>query len=318
MVTNLSKEFLNNHSIYHIFTGSTAYGLANKESDIDQKAFVILPANYLLTRNKEWETQTFHDPDIEFHSLKKAINLLNGQNPTVLETLFVPDRFIIKQSSEGKKLREHRHLFLSQNCFYSFGGYAKDQLMRIKNGIDKAEKKDKDIHLKHVLEQMLFQMKQKYPSLKSGIFQVKDVFRDDYEKQQVNFDIRFDNISLTEINGIVSELSTTYRNYNKKISHQSKKSEAKLFKHAMHLFRLLLMGIEVLKTGELNVYREKDRDFLLNIRNKKYEWDELFAMADDLFLQLEEAKRTSILPEKTDAEKIDQFYFKLISEHYNL
>ena len=38
-------------------------------------------------------------------------------------------------------------------------------------------------------------------------------------------------------------------------------------KNAMHCIRIYLTGIDILKNGEINTYREKEKDFLLSLRN---------------------------------------------------
>jgi len=44
----------------------------------------------------------------------------------------------------------------------------------------------------------------------------------------------------------------------------------------MHLIRLLITGTEVLEGKGINTYREKEREFLLDIRKGKYSYNELF------------------------------------------
>ena len=50
-------------------------------------------------------------------------------------------------------------------------------------------------------------------------------------------------------------------------------------KHAMHLVRLMRMGGEILRTGEVNVWR-KDREDLLAVRRGEWSLDELVAWAE--------------------------------------
>jgi len=45
-------------------------------------------------------------------------------------------------------------------------------------------------------------------------------------------------------------------------------------KHAMHLIRLLITGTEVLEGKGINTYREKEREFLLDIRKGKYSYND--------------------------------------------
>ncbi|WP_171038089.1 DNA polymerase beta superfamily protein [Aquibacillus sediminis] len=313
----MQLEILQANTIYQVITGSTAYGLATETSDVDQKAVVLLPPAYNLQLSKPWETTTYHDPDIEFHSLKKAMHLFRSQNPTMLETLFVPEQFIVSQNKYGKILRQQRHLFLSQNCYNAFGGYARDQLMRIKNGLGKTTKQDHYDHLHETLERMSSQLLHKLDSNDVKPIEITRVYSNPNQQQEVDVDMNFTSTPLSQINRFVSELANTLKSYNKK-KKSIKQPTNKLYKHAMHVVRLLLMGIEVLDTGELTVYREKDRDFLLAIRNGNYTWDEVFQQTNELFIKLEQAKQTSILPEKVNQANINQLYVDLISDCYGI
>ena len=53
-------------------------------------------------------------------------------------------------------------------------------------------------------------------------------------------------------------------------------------KNMMHVFRLLLMAKEIAAEGKINVFRN-DREFLLDIKQGKYEYDELVAKALMIF-----------------------------------
>lgn len=68
-------------------------------------------------------------------------------------------------------------------------------------------------------------------------------------------------------------------------------------KHAMHLVRLLRMGLEVLQEGQLQVFRQ-DAAELLEIRDGKYSLAEILELASDLDQQLSQAP--SDLPSKVD------------------
>ncbi|WP_186577279.1 DNA polymerase beta superfamily protein [Aquibacillus kalidii] len=303
-------QLLKEHTIYQVITGSTAYGLANKDSDIDEKAFVILPAPFTLTLGHEWETETLHKPDIEYHSLKKAMNLLKAQNPTLLETLFVDDKFIKKQTSIGQTLRDHRHLFLSQTCYYTFGGYAKDQLKRIKTNLQHQQKLNL-CSINDSLKQFQNNMNDKYGPINTQNVIIKRNDKDNFVELSIP-----SSIPLADINQLTNDLTSLL----KKDSHHKKKETdpQRLFKHAMHLVRLLLTGIEVLEAGTLTVYHEQNQLLLRNVRNGDMTWEDIFNLTDNLLDKLEKAKESSSLPEQTDYKKINDLYFYLMSRYYGL
>lgn len=75
-------------------------------------------------------------------------------------------------------------------------------------------------------------------------------------------------------------------------------------KHAMHLVRLMRMGLEALRTGELQV-RRPDAAELLAIRDGAMSFDELMAYVEQLRGELEAAAAQSDLPEEVDAGAVD-------------
>ena len=81
-------------------------------------------------------------------------------------------------------------------------------------------------------------------------------------------------------------------------------------KHAMHLVRLMRMGVEVLETGDLRVRRE-DADELLAIRGGAMSFDELSAHADAMRSQMQAAAWTSSLPQDVDHGFVDALVFEL-------
>ena len=68
-----------------------------------------------------------------------------------------------------------------------------------------------------------------------------------------------------------------------------------------------------MRDGEIVTYREKDHDFLMEIRNGKYLDEnrqpipEFFDIVEDLEARLDTAKQTTTLPENPDYKKINEF-----------
>ncbi|HEU5074991.1 MAG TPA: nucleotidyltransferase domain-containing protein [Polyangiaceae bacterium] len=75
-------------------------------------------------------------------------------------------------------------------------------------------------------------------------------------------------------------------------------------KHAMHLIRLMRMGLEVLETGDLRVRRD-DADELSSIRNGALSFDDLLAQADSLRTRTEAAAQASALPIDVETHRVD-------------
>jgi predicted nucleotidyltransferase len=98
-----------------------------------------------------------------------------------------------------------------------------------------------------------------------------------------------------------------YQTYNGYVMSQFKKMQADIrnhgqvkWKHVMHLIRLLMAGIETLRTGVVPVHVGANRDALLAIRAGQIPWDELESWRRSLHRQFDEAYKTTSLPPKPD------------------
>lgn len=108
-----------------------------------------------------------------------------------------------------------------------------------------------------------------------------------------------------------------YQTYNGYVLSQVKKMEQDLrtkgtirWKHAMHLIRLLLSGITVLKEGCVPVRIDGDRDQLLAIRNQALPWQEVNAWRLELQRQFDRAFGHTRLPERPDYGKANAFLIR--------
>ena len=108
-----------------------------------------------------------------------------------------------------------------------------------------------------------------------------------------------------------------YQTYNGYVMSQFKKLEQDLratgdirWKHAMHLIRLLLQGIDILKTGELVVNIEQHREKLLTIKRGELIWESVNDWRLLLYKEFEEAFAETKLPERPDYERVNAFLLK--------
>ena len=85
----------------------------------------------------------------------------------------------------------------------------------------------------------------------------------------------------------------------------------------MHTFRLLLMAKEIAEEGRINVYRH-DREYLLDIKAGKYEYEELLDRAEALKTEVEAAFQKSGLPEQPDIDAVNEMLFRMREKFYDL
>jgi len=86
-------------------------------------------------------------------------------------------------------------------------------------------------------------------------------------------------------------------------------------KMAAHCIRLLRTCIEFLSTGELNVYREKDADELLQIKLGKRSLESVKLESEELLVEAVYAKKHSVLPEKPDYKTINLLTKQIIYDY---
>lgn len=108
-----------------------------------------------------------------------------------------------------------------------------------------------------------------------------------------------------------------FQTYNGYVASQFKKMQADLrnqgqvkWKHVMHLLRLLISGIDVLREGYVPVRVVKHREQLLAVRRGELPWDETEKWRLSLHKDFEAAVQTTKLPERPDYERADKLLVK--------
>lgn len=143
-----TNEHLGNNVILLGLGGSHAYGTNTEDSDVDIRG-VALNSKSDLIGLSSFEQVVHVGTDTTVYSFNKMIKLLLNSNPNVIEILGLNPEHYLYVTDIGQELIDNRHMFLSQKCIQSFGGYANQQLHRLKNGIDK--KKDDKRMSKHMM-----------------------------------------------------------------------------------------------------------------------------------------------------------------------
>jgi hypothetical protein len=105
-----------------------------------------------------------------------------------------------------------------------------------------------------------------------------------------------------------------YATYNGYVMSQFKRMEADLRnqgrikpKHVMHLIRLLLSGIHVLREGFVPVDVGQHRERLFAIKREEMPWGEVEAWRMELHRTFDRALAESCLPERPDYERANEF-----------
>lgn len=337
--------------VFEVITGSKSYGLDTAKSDTDIRGVFVLPKD--MYYSLEYTAQVNNETnDIAYYELRKFMELLSKNNPNILEMLNTPDQFVLQKNAIMGKL--NTDIFLSRLCEKTFANYAFTQIKKayglekkIVNPVEEEKKSVLDfcyvyenkesIPLTQFLETKQWQQNQIGLSVIAHLrncynFYYSDVIKYSgvIKKENAN-EVALSSIPKGEMSsGLLYFNKDGYSVYCKKYKEYwewvSKRNEVRynttMFhgknydsKNMMHVFRLLLMAKEIAIEGTVNVYR-KDREFLLAIKEGKYEYDELLSKAKELRDELPTLYKQSSLPEVPDIKSINKILIEMRIEYY--
>jgi uncharacterized protein len=143
MSKQLTHEFLveNNLILFETIVGSQAYGTQTPTSDIDKKFVYILPMDFILGTG--YVEQINVHADYTGWEIRRFLELMGSNNPTVLELLNSPEDCIVHKHPLFDLILEHKDDFITKVCKDSFGGYARQQIKKAK-GLNKKQNWEKD------------------------------------------------------------------------------------------------------------------------------------------------------------------------------
>lgn len=338
--------------IFEAIVGSKAYGLNTANSDTDIRGVYVLPKN--LYYGLDYIPQVNNSTnDIVYYELGRFVELLLNNNPNMLELLALPESCVLYKHSLFNNLT--MDLFLSKQCEKSFANYAFTQIKKA-SGLEKKIMNPMDKERKSVLDFCYVTNDSKTISLKEylvlnnihqgscGLAKMNH-FKDCYflyhsEKSNYYGIIKNDEANDVHTSSIdVGENAKSVLFFNKDAysiyckqykeywawvekrneerykgtMEHGKKYDAK---NMMHVFRLLNMAKEIAIEKKVNVLRQ-DREFLLNIKSGKFEYDDLVEQATAIKDSLEELFEKSDLQESPDADTINSVLISIRNEYYN-
>lgn len=90
-------------------------------------------------------------------------------------------------------------------------------------------------------------------------------------------------------------------------------------KNISHSFRLMNMCIEIANGNGFKVNRSGiDRDFLLDVKQHKYEYDDILKLLDEKKIEMDKAIENSTLPDDIDVDFVNDFVIKVRKEQLGL
>lgn len=295
--------------------GSHAYGTNIEGSDVDVRGiFVPSEKDIILGIHNEQYINT--ETDTVIYELDKAIHLLAECNPNTIEILGCKPEQYLYVNKYGNMILDNKEIFLSKKAIPRFLGYANQQLYRLKQkSLSAISVEEYNDHIAKVIIGMKEHLTRAFG------FDVSECINA-YEKNgQLMFDLNFTEIEDEKLIGLVDEIKNTVNNYKKKSNRNNKAIQhEKLNKHAMHLIRLYMMGIDLLEKKEIITYRSgADHELLMDIRNKKYfnendmPNDAFFDILNEYEKRFEYAKKNTELPDEPNYKEINELVYDIKS-----
>jgi len=338
--------------MFEAITGSRAYNLDTPTSDTDIRGVFILPKEmfYGLQYTNQVNNET---NDIVYYELRRFMELLAKNNPNILEMLSIPQQFVLQRDIIMNKLQPDN--FLSKLCEKTFANYAFNQIKKA-YGLEKKILNPIDEERKAVLDFCFVYLEREAIPLRAylkgkglrqeqigltSIAHLKDCYNlyvsDQFRyagviKNEKSNDVNVSSIPKGEMpSGMRYFNKDGYSGYCKRYNeywewvakrnderYKTTMSHGKNYdsKNLMHVFRLLLMAKEIAIEKKINVYR-KDREFLLDIKRGKFNYDELVSKAEALKNELPFFYQNAELPDAPDMAKIDRLLVEIREEYYN-
>lgn len=345
--------------LYLCLHGSKAYNCHTETSDDDFKGITLVPRSILhgfLTHFDQAELKD-PNPDTVIYNIKKFFNLAVGNNPNLLEMLYVNPEHQLYIHPLMEKILEHRKEFLSTKVRFSFGGFAFSQMKRVR----------------HHRAWLLNPMKEPPtrdemglpPQPEIGMENLKAAMAavdKELDKFNFNFMTELDNDQRIEIKNAMHEMLTSMQIFSKdmftaackkigmddnlilimqkereykhrqeewrkycewKTNRNEKRAadEAKYgydLKFGYHIVRLYNTCKEILTEGKVNVYRQ-DRDEIMKVRRGEWTFEQLEEFTQKSDAELEQLyKTTTVVPRQPNVKFLDKLCQEIIEQGLNL
>lgn len=329
------------------------HGFLHRFEQVDDAAGIAVFEADLTPSEQEVVARTKLEGSV--YGLAKFVRLAADANPHMLDALFCREAEVRRCTDIGAALREARDQFLSQRCRDSFGGYAAAQLKRIRTHRRwlLTPPTEAPTRAQFDLPEHSLMPREQLNAAQAAIRKQLDRWELDLDglgkadaqrlrdriegvlSEQVAAD-RFVLAARTiGLDDNFVELMDRERRYraarseyqqHQRWQQQRNPDRAGLeaahgydTKHAAHLVRLLRMALEIVRTGEVHVWRgDRDADELQAIRAGAWSYDDLEAWAEAARAQLKAESKGCPLPRRPDLEALEALTVRLTEQALGL
>jgi len=297
--------------------GSHLYGTQNENSDQDFCGVFIADLDHYfglkqkdelnesITSKDENDKNTKYAVDKKFYEIRKFFKLAMDNNPAIIEHLFVPpDKFNFIHP-EMVDIINNRYHFLHKGLYHRFLGYAYSQKRKMVVKLDKYSDYE---YVRNILKsippnKVVYNLEQ----------ELKDYILINKNKEK-----------LIEVGDIKIPMGVTCKKaidiLDKRFKSLSNRTEL-IKKHgfdtkfASHLIRLVMEGIELLKTGNLKFPLQYNY-YIRQIKDGYYSLDDILCKFDELEKEINYWMENSILPTHPNREMVNKLLIDILVKHF--
>lgn len=334
--------------LFEAISGSRAFGLATETSDTDIRGVYYLPKeeffglNYIPQISNETN-------DITYYEIGRFLELLQKNNPNILEILASPEDCILYKHPLMDLLKPED--FLSKLCKDTFAGYAVSQIKKAK-GLNKKILNPIDKERKSVLDFCFILGGQSSVPLKEWLLEngkiqekcgltnidhTKGMFALFYDASQTlgyKGIIQHEEANQVSVSSVPKDekpeaylffnldaYSTYCKDYREYWKWVEERNEDRYnvnqmhgqnydSKNMMHTIRLLQSCEQIFKNHSLQI-RVENRDELLDIKSGNLSYEVLIQKAEGLIQSVEQHYSISALPDYPNLEKTTKILIKI-------
>ena len=290
------------------YRGSIAHGMYVPKDDpkhiddIDLMGFVVgAKENYFGL--KEWGSRGTKDfwegpYDCVYYEIRKAVSLLLQGNPNIVNMLWCRDEDYLIRTDLGNRLIAERSVFVGKHIYNAFAGYASAQLQKMESR-DPAELRE------YIGVTNELKARGLHPNHKGEVIAAPE----DHPKHFTQW-----------VDDKLRQRLLSFQRKGENLGYMGDKRKQLVLEHgydsknSAHCIRLLKMCKEFLATGEMQVYRQNDRDELLAIKRGDWELKRIKEYADQLFAEVKAERDRSPLPDGPDHDRANALLIEIVSE----
>lgn len=344
----------NNLIIFECISGSHAYGTNTKDSDIDKKGVFVMPENdyFGLTYIDQINDEKY---DIVYYEIKKYIEMLLKSNPNALEMLASTNKEILIKNDVFDLLKLDMFLTKKCKDSFAGYAYhqikkSRGDNKKIVNPMGEIKKTIFDFC--YILKENKSINFNKWIKENNIDTQICGLSRIDHAPDL--YALYFDDLRQVKFEGMTQRNSTTlllssipkehvsflkallyynedgYKTYCKKYNeytewiknrnekrYQTNLDHKKNYdsKNMSHCFRLLEIAKDIAINKTITL-KSENIDFLLNIKDGKYEYDDLIELSDKKLNEIERLYNESDLKKYINVEEAENILINIRKNFY--